>query len=402
MASVRNSCDLLSDRHARYLLILAFVLAFLGSSIYLAAPLRPFHWGLMLMAVAFAANRTTRRILAEGPHWKLAAIAVALILMQATYASQTQRYLQFSVILTIGLAHLLLAQQLAARNVDLTPFLRVLVAWWLILAWFPVFDGWTHSGRFRPEYPLTGGSWDNVNDMGTVLIFVALLWFLTKRRLPPLLFAIAWTYCLLLNRRADVVALALFGVAYLLCFMPGGWRKRAGWAAGWAILTAALIGAMHYEGMQTRAMPQLTVTHGELALAQTPGDASTDYRRTMVMDMLQQAQNMPWWQWITGMGVGQLNVTWPVPGAIAPWASPHLFWLEMTFYLGLSWPLALLWLLWRSDWRGRTCLVVAGVAGLAPSSMVYLQPFWFLLGWLFANMPGNARPSAQSNGLACS
>lgn len=60
----------------------------------------------------------------------------------------------------------------------------------------------------------------------------------------------------------------------------------------------------------------------------------------------------------------------------------------MTFYLGLAWPLALLWLLWRSDWRGRTCLVVAGIAGLAPSSMVYLQPFWFLLGWLFASMPG--------------
>ncbi|WP_157146205.1 hypothetical protein [Achromobacter insuavis] len=388
MASAPSSFDMLSDRRAGYLLILAFVLCFLGSSIYLIAPLRPFHWGLALMAVALAGNRATRRILAAGPHWKLVAVAAILILAQAIYASQAQRYLQFSVILMIGMAHLLLAQQLAARDIDLTPMLRGLVALWLILAWFPVFDAWTHSGRFRPEYPLTGGPWDNVNDMGTVLVFVALLWFMIKRRLPALLFAIVWTYCLLLNRRADVAALIVFGLAYLLFFMPEGWRKRAGFAAGWAILTAALIGAMHYEGMQTRAMPQLTVTQGELTVAQTPGDASTDYRRTMVIDMLHQARAMPWWQWITGMGAGQLNVTWPVPGAVAPWASPHLFWLEMTFYLGLAWPLALLWLLWRSDWRGRTCLVVAGIAGLAPSSMVYLQPFWFLLGWLFASMPG--------------
>ena len=125
---------MLSDRRAGYLLILAFVLCFLGSSIYLIAPLRPFHWGLALMAVALAGNRATRRILAAGPHWKLVAVAAILILAQAIYASQAQRYLQFSVILMIGMAHLLLAQQLAARDIDLTPMLRGLVALWLILA----------------------------------------------------------------------------------------------------------------------------------------------------------------------------------------------------------------------------------------------------------------------------
>lgn len=388
MAFALNSSDLLSDKRAGHLLLLAFVLCFAGSSLYLVPPLRPFHWGLALMALAFAFNRPTRRIMLTASLWKLAAAAAVLTLAQAAYITNTHRYAQFGIILMIGLAHMLLAQQLAMRKVDLTPWFRGLIAWWLILALFPIFDSWTHSGRFRHQYPLTGGPWDNVNDMGTVLVFVVLLWFLIKRQVPPLLFAIVWAYCTLLNRRADLAALIVFGIAYLLFFMPAGWRKRAGSAAGWAVLTAVLVGAMNYEGMPTRTMPQLTMTQGELALAPSAGDASTDYRRIMVVDMLHQARDMPWWQWITGMGVGQLNVTWPVPGAVAPWASPHFFWMEMTFYLGLGWPLALLWLLWRSDWHGRICLLVAGMAGLAPSSMVYLQPFWFLLGWLFTRVGG--------------
>src|SRR3546814_5900691 len=87
------------------------------------------------------------------------------------------------------------------------------------------------------------------------------------------------------------------------------------------------------------------------------------------------------------MGTGQLNVRWSTRDGLVPWGSPHFFWFEMLFYLGIAWPLFMLWLFWRLDWLGRTCLLVIGIAGIAPSSMVYFQPYWFLLGSMLAQLP---------------
>lgn len=115
------------------------------------------------------------------------------------------------------------------------------------------------------------------------------------------------------------------------------------------------------------------------------GDVSTAIRSKMVLDMWGQARAMPWWQWLIGMGVGQLNLQWPLTGS--QWASPHFFWLEMFFYLGLPWFAFLAWLFLRSDGLARLALITGAVAGMAPSSMIYFQPFWFLLGVLLAGFP---------------
>src|SRR5690606_17587850 len=84
---------------------------------------------------------------------------------------------------------------------------------------------------------------------------------------------------------------------------------------------------------------------------------------------------------------------------LVPWGSPHLFWLEMLFYVGVAWPLFLFWMIWRLDRIGRTCLLVIAIAGIAPSSMVYFQPFWFLLGAMLAQLP---RPAYRRAALATS
>ncbi|MGE8637346.1 MAG: hypothetical protein ACN6PR_01805 [Achromobacter sp.] len=115
------------------------------------------------------------------------------------------------------------------------------------------------------------------------------------------------------------------------------------------------------------------------------GDVSTAIRSKMVLDMWSQARAMPWWQWITGMGAGQLDLQWPLTAA--HWASPHFFWLEMFFYLGLPWFAFLGWLFLRSDGLARLALIAGAVAGMAPSSLIYFQPFWFLLGVLLACLP---------------
>ncbi|CFU80129.1 membrane protein [Bordetella pertussis] len=131
---------------------------------------------------------------------------------------------------------------------------------------------------------------------------------------------------------------------------------------------------------------------GEIGVIANNGDHSTAYRVQLLLDMYAQIREMPWWQWAFGLGLGQLNLMWPATDA--QWASPHFFWLEMFFHLGLLWVAFLGWLLVRSDSTGRICLITAAIAGMAPSSMIYLQPFWFLVGVCVAVLPQkNGAPS---------
>src|SRR3546814_21116049 len=105
------------------------------------------------------------------------------------------------------------------------------------MALVPWFDVLTHSERFRARYPLTGGPWDNINNMATALVVANLLWLLARRRLSSALFASGWLYCLVLNRRADVLAMAVLGAIYLLFLMQGSWRRKAAMALAWAAIS---------------------------------------------------------------------------------------------------------------------------------------------------------------------
>ena len=363
----------------------------LGSSIYLPPPLRPFHWGLALIALAFCLDAPTRRSFLHSRALPAAVAAMLLVCVQAAWADNLPRYAQYAVILAISLSYALLGEHLARQGNAYLRWLPWLVALWLLMALVPWFDLLTHSERFRARYPLTGGPWDNINNMATALVVANLLWLLARRRLSSALFAIAWLYCLVLNRRADLLGMGVLGAAYLLCLMQGSWRRKAAMALAWAALSGAGLLWQEYAGTSARDLPQITLSDGEWELVTSKGDYSTGARKALLMDMMRQAQEMPWWQWAVGKGAGQLNVMWPTREGPVPWGSPHFFWLEMLFYLGIAWPLFLLWLLWRLDWLGRTCLLVIGIAGIAPSSMVYFQPFWFLLGVMLAQLPGCAR-----------
>ena len=367
------------------------MLMLLGSSLYLPPPLRPFHWGLALIALAFCLDAPTRRSFLHSRALPAAVTVMLLVCVQAAWADNLPRYAQYAVILAISLSYALLGEHLARQGNAYLRWLPWLVALWLLMALVPWFDLLTHSERFRARYPLTGGPWDNINNMATALVVANLLWLLARRRLSSALFAIAWLYCLVLNRRADLLGMGVLGAAYLLCLMQGSWRRKAAMALAWAALSGAGLLWQEYAGTSARDLPQITLSDGEWELVASKGDRSTGARKTLLMDMMHQAREMPWWQWAVGKGAGQLNVMWPTRDGLVPWGSPHFFWLEMLFYLGIAWPLFLLWLLWRLDWLGRTCLLVIGIAGIAPSSMVYFQPFWFLLGVMLAQLPGRAR-----------
>ena len=130
---------------------------------------------------------------------------------------------------------------------------------------------------------------------------------------------------------------------------------------------------------------------------------SVGVRLDLIEQMARKMRDMPWWQWVAGLGAGQLNLSWRITGA--PWASPHFFWWEMYFYLGLAWPLFLGFLFLRADRRGKLALAVLAVAGIASSSLIYLQPLWFFLGVAYARLgdeadrPASAYPSVPAGGF---
>lgn len=428
-----RSAEASGARVADWLVLAGFALCLGGSSVYLPYPLRPFHWGLALFMLALAIDPSWRAA-AWNTRLRLPLILVFLLLaVQPLWTVADDRYARYATYLLIGGASAVLGETIARRQ---KPFLFLfpwLLAYWFITAYFPVFDAWTAAQRFRPRYLLTGGVWDNINDMATVLVFANLIWLLCRRRLSLLLFGACWFYALLLNRRADLAATLVLGVAYLLLFVDGDrLRGRLKMLAAWAVATAAAL-SLQSEPLHLVSLPNIqagppahtvpaapvapsppgripatpspgaaaappSVTPGLVATPADPrapeanvrikaqdGDESTAFRARLFMDMWAELRAMPWWQWFTGLGAGQLDLTWP--GNKAPWASPHFFWLEMFFHVGLGWFVLLGWLAWRLDWRGRTSLLAAGIAGMAPSSMVYFQPFWLFLGVLAAGIP---------------
>ncbi|CUJ32165.1 Uncharacterised protein [Achromobacter xylosoxidans] len=465
-----RSADTRTTRLADRLVLAAFALCLAGSSIYVPYPLRPFHWGLAFFVVA----------LAIAPSWRIAAwhtrlklpvlILVLLLALQSLWVMADDRYTRYTMYLLIGAASAILGETIARRP---KPFLFLfpgLLAYWFITAYFPAFDTWTEAQRFRPRYLLTGGVWNNINDMATALVFANLIWLLCRRRLSLLLFGACWFYALLLNRRADMAAALVLGIMYLVWLVDGDrLRERLKFLATCVLATLAAL-PLQSEPLHLVSLPTIQATAppavpspggippthvappvmaAQPAMTETPpapasgigqtqppaptlapppgagthvapaplpethhapppaptanvsikaqdGDESSAFRARLTMDMVAEWRAMPWWQWLTGLGAGQLNLIWP--GNKAPWASPHFFWLEMFFHVGLGWFLLLGWLMWRLDWRGRISLLVAGIAGLAPSSMVYFQPFWIFLGVLAATLP-TKRPAISQRAV---
>ncbi|WP_235181244.1 hypothetical protein [Bordetella bronchiseptica] len=406
------------------LALCAVALGFSGSSIYVLDPLRPFHFGAALILALIALDREWRRAVLDSALTRWLAATAAVLLIQLLWIEHTDRYLRFLAFLLTGVCYTVLADALVRRRVDFAEGLYPIVLYWLITAAIPIYDAWTGSGRFRMSYPLTGGVWYNINDMATALVFANLIWLLIKRKLSLPLYLTCWFYALAMNRRTILLAASVLGLLYLLGYARRLKHGNRALLAGALLATSAAALVLHHGNFQFGTLPSLApraqvgagavltpastaATDETIQSAQTGedippvdeigviannGDHSTAYRVQLLLDMYAQIRDMPWWQWAFGLGLGQLNLMWPATDA--QWASPHFFWLEMFFHLGLLWVAFLGWLLVRSDSTGRICLITAAIAGMAPSSMIYLQPFWFLVGVCVAVLPQkNGAPS---------
>lgn len=465
-------------RYSTAIAMAAFLLCFAGSSIYLVSPLRPFHWGVGLIVMLFALAPAWRRTLAQTRSRIVIAVGGSLILASSLWMIDSGRYVHYALFCTVGALYMVLGETMVRSGIAFERWFPPLAVYWFITATFSIFDTWTNATLFRDSLPLTGGVWYNINDMATALVFACVICLLSRRRMPSLLFAAAWIYSLGLNRRADVLALIILGVGYLLIGLKTS-MPRLRFALAWMIASA--LGIMLHGGtffigalpslVQEEPIQQCTsvsedaVPLGMIAaqcvrpppgagsaswppVPATPtppppiaaisampappanpsaapatpaattqpagpptgvappppaqslspatppaftdvvahgGDVSSAIRSKILYEMYETARHMHWWQWFTGLGVGQLNVTWPLDNRA--WASPHFFWLEMFFFFGLPWVAFVGWLLWRADGYGRLALIVTCTAGIAPSSLVYFQPFWFLLGVVLATLP---------------
>lgn len=433
----------------------AFLLCFAGSSIYLIQPLRPFHWGLGLVVVLFTINREWRHALLRTRSRSVIAVATGLILASSLWTINSSRYAIYAMFFAIGALHMVLGETMVQRGVSFEHWFFPLAIYWFVTAYFPAFDTWTNAALFRDSLPITSGVWYNINDMATALVFACLIWLLGRRRISLVLFAAAWIYGIGLNRRADVLALGILGLAHLIGGL-GAAAPRLRFAATWTIATAvgmAMHGGTFFIGAMSSLVqerpfsqcppvsqdaipldmiaaqcvppPPSATSHPPSAAAPmavpptiampsaagesrdppiTPtappspeppavsvdvvahdGDVSSAIRSKLLIEMYDKAREMSWRQWLTGLGIGQLDVKWPLNHL--RWASPHFFWLEMLFFFGLPWIAFIGWLFWRADRYGRLALIVASIAGIGPSSLVYFQPFWFLLGVVLATLP---------------
>ncbi|NYT46308.1 hypothetical protein H0A64_15895 [Alcaligenaceae bacterium] len=407
------------------LLILAFFGCFIGGSLYLVAPIRPVHIGFLAIIAAGLASKDLRALLFR-THYLTGLVALLFVLgAQALWVENWVRYVRYSVFLGIGFGLFFLGGAIVARRVDIRWPIAACTLVWFVIAFFPFFDDWAGATEFR-GYLLTGGPWGNPNTMATVLVFASLLWFVFYRRMPWALFFCGWFYVILLSRRADTVAFAIFSLSYLLFFAHATWAKRLWLLSIWVLVTvisalaannASLIRATQSSSNTfTQAItlkPESTTSQSELpsflvekqnGLA-APNDTLTAesvasassllsdlglgsirpgadaIRLVLIADMLEAMGKLSWWQWVLGQGAGQLDLTWSPDNS--RYASPHFFWLEMFFYVGIGWFALLTAMFWSLDWRGRVAMVAMGVAGVAPSSIITVGPFWCLFGALF-------------------
>ncbi|WP_152553816.1 hypothetical protein [Bordetella bronchiseptica] len=427
--------------YGNWAMVGAFILCFAGSALYLAPPMRPFLWGAALVCLTVVFSPAWRKVALQCRLLVPILLALALTAAQWLWADHMGRYYAYAVMMAVGCAHALLGEMLARKMPQALDWLLPLAAMWFIVAFFPAYDVLTGSSRFRPGYIMTGGVWDNINDMATVLLFACLIWFLAKGRLSLWLLGGAWLYIVALNRRADLAAIILFTGCYLIWLYPR--PKRAHRLQVIGVITAAIAVALllHRGAFYLGSLPLMgssapvqeapveRVSPANMGLPSIPavwhdtanfdaykhattaakppegvvaegGDFSSAIRVSLLLEMAEVARQLPWWQFLVGMGAGQLNLTWPLTGS--PWASPHFFWLEMLFYVGIAWAAFLLWLFWRLNWRGRIALLCCGLAGMAPSSMVYFQPFWFFAGILAASIPPRRQsvvPAAEASAL---
>ncbi|WP_238920469.1 hypothetical protein [Achromobacter xylosoxidans] len=475
-----------SSRYSAAIATTAFLLCFAGSSIYLIEPLRPFHWGAGLILMLFTLDHAWRSTLLQTRSRAVVGAAAGLILASSLWMIDSGRYANYAAFFAIGTLYMVLGESMVRRGLSFEHWFVPLAVYWFVIALFPIFDTWTNATLFRDSLPVTGGVWYNINDMATALVFACVIYLLSRRRLPWILFAAAWVYSLGLNRRADVLALAILGLGYLLIGLKNA-APRLKFTFAWVVASAAgmglhggtfFIGALpslveespiqqcasvsadavplgmiaaqcvrpppgvgsaHWPPPEPHVPPPVitattappiassapAVTSQVSPVSATPttsvmasppdaagarpasavtpvtpppspppavtdvvahgGDVSSAIRSKILYEMYETVRHMPWWQWFTGLGVGQLNVSRPLDNRA--WASPHFFWLEMFFFFGLSWVAFIGWLLWRADGLGRLALIVVCVAGIAPSSLVYFQPFWFLLGVVLATLP---------------
>src|SRR3546814_17552230 len=101
MPSALLSPDAPRGTLAPRLLAAACALMLLGSSIYLVPPLRPFHWGLALIALAFCVDAQTRRSFLQSRVLPAAVAAMLLVCLQAAWAANRPRYVQYSFLLSL-------------------------------------------------------------------------------------------------------------------------------------------------------------------------------------------------------------------------------------------------------------------------------------------------------------
>ncbi len=246
-------------------------------------------------------------------------------------------------------------------------FSYFMIAFWLLF--------WIISSIIQAP----GSSWYfgwpfvNVNDMSFAFILLLLFDYIHARKLNPVLFLSSAFYAVAFDRRGSIIALAFLFLAELILRRTIPIKNAIAYILIIvAVFSFNLSNMRSFQWMKANSIESTTFP-----------DASIGIRLGLAKQMLSEIKDMPSYQIIFGKGLGQLKLFKPTDPTIAPF-SPHFFWLEMFFYLGVVWFFFLLLTFFKGDMVGKISLIVVTIVGTSPSSLIYYMPFYLFLGFFLA------------------
>jgi hypothetical protein len=353
---------------ARMCFLLASFFAMTGSDLPLVGKLRPFHIGLVfgLAGVALLSPKLKDFLNLT----KESVIAFLIIIPQLLWVQDLRRFLLYTAFLGLGLMFFMIGRVVARdlRSLPTRTYYVVLIFWMCALCYKLQFP-------YPSEFPMQGGPFGNINDMATALIILLLIHYSLAATVSFTLVSAAWIYAASLDRRAALLSLLVF-------FVLDVWNsqaKRQFFQKCSVYGTLLMLSYLFWLAKFQRFFDIVEPNSNSWTLPQS----SENQRISLLKQMIANMQEAPLWQVFTGKGLGQLNLSLPIIH-VESWASPHFFWMEMYFYLGVSWLIWLGYLFLKSDRRGRIALITIGIAGCAMSSMIYFAPLYLLLGILSA------------------
>lgn len=339
-----------------WLALITLLCGMSGSILYIYNKINVFHLGLVPAIIFIYYSLTNKpELRVHGREiMRQTVILVSICFVQLLWIPDFKRWLFFLTCIAIGTIYFTFARLLIIQKKLLRPASLYLVLFlWLIVSF---------------AINSTASSFGNINDVAVSLVILLLLYGLYFEQSSTLILTLAALFTVYFDRRAAYLALFFYLISEgIYSFRKGSLSNKK-----LIIYVSIVLTSLAYLNGRSRGIriPE----SNPIAYSRT----SEGIRINLLEQMETEFGKLSAYQIALGQGLGQLNLTNPLTGQ--PWSSPHFFWIEIFFFIGVLWPLWLGIIFLRTSSYGKICSVTILIAGVSMSSMIYFMPFYILLG----------------------